>query len=111
MILCVCVCVCVCVGVCVCVCKCKRLFTEDVQGPRSVFWIGGAERASKARVYLRGSGGMLPRTILKFRASKITRNPYIKPGKMLLNFYHHFLCFLHKNVNLNLIKIYGVHLM
>ena len=30
---------------------------------------------------------------------------------MLLNFYHHFLCFLQKNVNLNLTKIYGVHLM
>ena len=87
-----------------CVCKCKRLFTEDVQGPRSVFWIGWAGRASKARVYLRGSGGMLPREILKFRASKITRNAYIKPTEMLLNFYHHFLCFLHKNVNLNLIK-------
>ena len=84
---------------------------EDVQGPRSVFWISGAERASKARVYLRGSGGMLSLKILKFRASKITRNAYIKPVKMLLNFYRHFLCFLHKNVNLNLIKIYGVHLM
>ena len=59
------------------VCECKCFFTEDVQGPRSVFWIGGAERASKAQVYLRGSGGMLPRTILKFRESKITRNPYI----------------------------------
>ena len=94
-----------------CVCKCKRLFTEDVQGPRNVFWIGGAERASNAPVYLRGSGGMFPRKILKFRASKITRNAYIKPGKMSLNFYHHFLCFLHKNVNLSLIKIYAVHLM
>ena len=61
----------------VCVCKCKRLFTEDVQGPRNVFWIGGAERASNARVYLRGSGGMFPRKILKFRAPKITRNAYI----------------------------------
>ena len=97
--------------VCVCVCKCKRLFTEDVQGPRNVFWIGGAERASNARVYLRGSGGMFPGKILKFRARKITRNAYIKPGEMLLNFNHHFHCFLHKNVNLNLIKIYGVHLM
>ena len=96
---------------CVCKCKCKRLFTEDVQGPRNVFCIGGAERASNARVYLRGSGGMFPGKILKFRARKITRNAYIKPGKMLLNFNHHFHCFLHKNVNLNLIKIYGVHLM
>ena len=94
-----------------CVCKCKRLFTEDVQGPRNVFWIGGAERASNAPVYLTGSGGMFPRKILKFRARKITKNAYFKPGKMFLNFNHHFLYFLHKNVNFNLIKIYGVHLM
>ena len=94
-------------GVCVSVNACLRRMYRD----RGAYFglVGLNER--RRREYILEGPGVYSTEILKFRASKITRNAYIKPGKMLLNFYHHFLCFLRKNVNLNLTKIYGVHLM
>ena len=51
----------------------------------------------------RGVRGHAPPENFEIRASEITGNAFISinPKKILSNFYHHSVSFLHKNVHLN----------